>query len=182
VPVPLNYRRRDERAGARGDRRPAVVVARRARRAARPPAGVCRRGIRAMCRKSYPYGTLLRIADTGITRIDFMKCMYTSICNCNYISTSYYRVLVQELRVFRPQNAPNSVPCNLAANSVKHVRVGRNSALAGSSHCTESHGGTRRHTLPTRAIPDAPQASAVLRRVGPEFRVILHGMTRVTQF
>jgi len=32
-----------------------------------------------------------------------------------YISTSYYRGLVQELRVFRPQNAPNSVPCNLAA-------------------------------------------------------------------
>ena len=73
-----------------------------------------------------------------------------------YISTSYYRVLVQELRVFRPQNAPNSVPCNLAANSDQHAGVGRNSALAGSSHCTESHGGPRRATLPTRAIPDAP--------------------------
>ena len=34
-----------------------------------------------------------------------------------YISTSYYRVLVQELRVFRPQNAPNSVPCNLSATA-----------------------------------------------------------------
>ena len=55
-----------------------------------------------MCRKSYPYGTLLSTADTGITRTDFMKCMYTFICNCIYISTSYYRVLVQELRVFRP--------------------------------------------------------------------------------
>ena len=85
-----------------------------------------------------------------------------------YISTSYYRVLVQELRVFRPQNAPNSVPCNLAANSVQHARVGRNSALAGSSHCTESRGGTRRHTSPTRPIPDAPQASAVQRGPGPE--------------
>ena len=29
--------------------------------------------------------------------------MYTFICNCMYISTSYYRVLVQELRVFRPR-------------------------------------------------------------------------------
>ena len=53
-----------------------------------------------------------------------------------YISTSYYRVLVQELRVFRPQNAPNSVPWNMVSI---HVRVGRTSALAGSSHCTESH-------------------------------------------
>ena len=43
--------------------------------------------------------------------------MYTFICNCMYISTSYYRVLVQELRVFRPQNAPNSVPCNLSATA-----------------------------------------------------------------
>ena len=64
-----------------------------------------------------------------------------------YTSTSYYRVLVQELRVFRPQSAPNSVPCNLAANSDQHAGVGRNSALAGSSHCTESpaeaHEGTR---------------------------------------
>ena len=108
--------------------------------------------------------------------------MYTFIYNCMYISTSYYRVLVQELRVFRPQNAPNSVPWNLAANSVQHAGVGRNSALAGSSHCTEYRGGPRRATLPTRPIPDAPQASAVLRRVTPEFRVILHGMTRVTQF
>ena len=58
-----------------------------------------------MCRKSYPYGTLLSTADTGITRTDVMKCMYTFIYNCMYISTSYYRVLVQELRVFRPQNA-----------------------------------------------------------------------------
>ena len=38
-----------------------------------------------------------------------------------YISTSYYRVLVQELRVFRPQNAPNSVPCNLAPDALRHA-------------------------------------------------------------
>ena len=58
------------------------------------------------CRKTYPYGTLLSTAGTGITRIDFMKCMYTLIFNCMYISTSYYRVLVQELRVFGP-HAPS---------------------------------------------------------------------------
>ena len=72
------------------------------------------------------YGTLLSTADTGITRIDLMKCMYTFVFKSIYISTSYYRVLVQELRVFRPQNAPNSVPWNLAANpGIHHVAWGR---------------------------------------------------------
>ena len=143
-----------------------------------------------------------------------------------YISTSYYRVLVQELRVFRPQNAPNSVPCNLAANSDQHAGVGRNSALAGSSHCrgaaSKSGGVTHfcksKHsygTLLSTADTGITRTnvmkcmytfisncmyistsyysvlvqelrvfrpSAVLRRVAPEFLLILHGMTRVTQF
>ena len=38
-----------------------------------------------------------------------------------YISTSYYRVLVQELRVFRPQNAPNSVPWNMVTGQYTRV-------------------------------------------------------------
>ena len=51
-----------------------------------------------------------------------------------YISTSYYRVLVQELRVFRPQNAPNSVPCNLAAMPHKpSVKFSILSSAAGSA-------------------------------------------------
>ena len=110
--------------------------------------------------------------------------MYTFICNCMYISTSYYRVLVQELRVFRPLRF-NSVPCNLAADALRHVVLGRNSALAGSSHCTEYHGTPRTAALPTRPIPDAPHtlaSAAALMRVVPEFRVNLHGMNRVAEF
>ena len=73
--------------------------------------------------------------------------------NYMYISTSYHRVLVQELRVFRPQNAPNSVPWNTVTPDTSiHAGVGRNSALAGSSHCTESRGGTRRHVRMEEAI------------------------------
>ena len=103
-----------------------------------------------------------------------------------YISTSYYRLLVQELRVFRPQNAPNSVPCNLAANSDQHAGVGRNSALAGSSHCTEYRGGTRSGTRlqldPFLTRLTTLASAAALRRVVPEFRVNLLALNRVAEF
>ena len=139
-------------------------------------------GVTHFCKYKHSYGTLLSTADTGITRTDVMKCMYTFICNCMYISTSYYRILVQELRVFRPQNAPNSVPCNLSATAHNWWNQGPQHPRTVRELWSESPPSTRRHTSPTRAIPDAPQGAAVLRRAEPEFRVILHGMTRVTQF
>ena len=47
----------------------------------------------AMCRKSYPYGTLLSTADTGITRIAFMK-MYVCIVS-GPVSSYLGRALVE---------------------------------------------------------------------------------------
>ena len=66
-------------------------------------------------------------ADTSITRIDFTKCMYTFISNRINISTSYYRVLVQELRVFESglagEGGPEGrtgIPRDVAWNDSSH--------------------------------------------------------------
>ena len=46
------------------------------------------------------------------------------------------------------------VPCNLAAHGLPHVRVRRKTADTTSVLGKKSHGGTRRHMLSTRPIPD----------------------------
>ena len=55
------------------------------------------------------------------------------------------------------------VPCNLSANKHKHARVRRKTADTTSVLGKKSRGGTRRHMLPTRPIPDP-----LFRRVDPE--------------
>ena len=55
------------------------------------------------------------------------------------------------------------VPCNLSANKQKHARVRRKTADTTSVLGKKSHGGTRRHMLSTRPVPDP-----LFRRVDPE--------------
>ena len=105
-----------------------------------------------------------------------------------YISTSYYRVLVQELRVFRPQNAPNSVPWNMVTGQYTRVYTrGSVGTLPSPGRATvpslaEGHEGPRFQLEPFLTRLTTLASAAALRRVVPEFRVNLHELNRVAEF